>query len=134
MDYRLIGVGNPARILTYIAYCVLVVIFLFGIDYGNVGLSLIGLCSISIGVIGQKFTDMSKTLKDDTRSAGVVFPDVFRWVAISLGAFAVLDAFVPHFFSVSIVGIPLTSAFTSLGPSTFFSIGLIFTEGEAVME
>ncbi len=134
MDYRLIEVGNAARIFTYVAYCLLVIIFLFGVDYGNVEISLIGLCSLSIGIVGQKFTDMSKTLKDDTRRASVVVPEVMKWVAISLGAFAFLDAFVPHFFSVSLVGIPLTSAFQALGVSTFFSIGLIFTEAEAVME
>ncbi|GEM_PF-2736368 len=134
LNYRLIEVGNPARVATYIGYLLLVIIFLFGLDYGNADLALIGIGSAFIGFVGQKLTDMSKTLKDDTRSASVIFPEVFKWVAISMAVFVFLDAFVPHFFSITFVGIPVNSVFSTLGPSSFFSIGLIFTEAESVME
>lgn len=97
-------------------------------------LALIGIGSAFIGFVGQKLTDMSKTLKDDTRSANAIFPEVFKWVAISMAVFVFLDAFVPHFFSITFVGVPVNSVFSSLGPSSLFSIGLIFTEAEPVME
>lgn len=65
MRTRIIRSGQAVQALTYGAYLLLVVTFLFGLDYGNITVSLACFGSLALGLVGTRFTEMSKTSKQD---------------------------------------------------------------------
>jgi Type II CAAX prenyl endopeptidase Rce1-like len=132
----LIPLGTPAKFFIVMSFLVLAGLFFFGLDYGDVMFSLVAIGAVMIGVIGWTISDIDKTQRDDHRSAGRYAGQTLKWVGIMLGAFAMLDAFVPKFFTLQFFGYPLAATLSAatISPVDFLSVGLVFTNAEAVME
>lgn len=133
----LIRVGPLAEWLINGAYFLGIITFLAGLDFHNVELMGVAFGSVMIGMIGQRVAQNVGAAKDDGRRPSTYLPSVLKWVGYDLAAFAFADAFVPHFFdSMQFLGFPVASdlAASGIAVSSVLSIGLVFTNTEAVME
>lgn len=130
-----VRIGPHARAALYGALFMDAITFLFGLDYGDTLLAMVAMGSAMLGLVSLAILHVSGTEREQQGAGGRLEP-IIRWIAYSLGAFALLDAFVPRFFSLQFLGLPLASSLTasSIPASDYISIGLIFTMSEAVVE